>query len=326
MNTLVIGGAGFIGSHVTDALLADGHHVVVFDNFQTGTPENLAAVVDDITLIEGDIRHPESLDKAVADVDWVFHLAACTSVAESFARPDDYFDINVNGTRHVLEAAAKHQAKKIIFSSTCAVYGDKAQVPIAESVCPRPKSPYATSKLMGENLAGYYRQVHALETVCLRYFNVYGERQGANSDYASVISKFMDCYRDQTPPGIYGDGKQSRDFVYVTDIAQANLLAARSENKGTDMTRPINIGTGKQVNLLQLLDILEAHFNCGLTPRFHPERRGDIRSSVADITLAGELLGYRPTVSMEAGLHRLVQNISARTSSQDNQAQTKPVY
>jgi nucleoside-diphosphate-sugar epimerase len=314
MKYLVTGGAGFIGSHIADALVEQGHDVVVLDNFSTGKRENLISAPTQ--LVEGDIRDPETCIKAAKGCDGIFHEAALVSVPDSINRPRDNHDINITGTLNILEAARQQGVKRVVFASSAAVYGDNPELPKREDMLPEPKSPYALAKLAGEYYLKVYADCFGLETVALRYFNVFGPRQDPSSMYSGVISIFSERIKKGLPITIYGDGEQTRDFVNVADVVQANLLAMESPIVGSRTSEvertshvqhsTFNIATGRQTSLLDLVSALGGI--CGLEPElnFAPARPGDIQHSLADISKACKKLGYRPGVDLEGGLKRLL--------------------
>ncbi len=300
---LVTGGCGFIGSHLVEALAAEGHEVRVFDNLSSGRAENLAAARGRVELILGDVRHPDQLAPAMAGVAGVFHEAALVSVAESVERPRENYEINVMGTVNVLEAARAAGVRRVVFASTAAVYGNAPELPKREDMRPAPESPYAAAKLAAEHVLAVHARLYGLETVSLRYFNVYGPRQDPSSPYSGVISRFVEAMRRGEAPRVFGDGRQTRDFVFVRDVVGANLAAMRSPRVGRGET--VNVGTGRRTSLIELLDALAAAAGCGVRPEFGPPRPGDVRDSVADISAARELLGYEPSVSLAEGLAAL---------------------
>jgi UDP-glucose 4-epimerase len=305
MKVLVTGGAGFIGSHLVESLVLKGAEVIVFDNFSTGNINNLQRIISKIRVIENDVRNADSLMSAMKGVNSVFHLAAQTSVLGSLVNPLLTHEINNSGTLNVLWAALKMNISKIVISSSCSVYGDIHLPPLKESDSPSPKSPYAASKLFAEALADSFYYSYGLETVCLRYFNVYGERQSATSDYAAVIPRFIDCYRQRQSPIIYGDGQQSRDFIHVSDVVKANWLAASTSSEILTQYRTFNIGSGQNVTITELLDIISAEAGYILPPDFQSSRIGDIRVSRADITLARQYLDFSPAVDLKDGIKNL---------------------
>jgi UDP-glucose 4-epimerase len=307
MKVLVTGGAGFIGSHLTKALLNKGVNVIVYDNFSSGSMEKLESIKSKITIIKDDIRNHETLSKALAKTDYVFHLAALTSVHNSIFDPMDTFDINANGTLNVLYHSHQAGVKRVVIASSCAIYGNQTLCPIPEDAKPLLRSPYATSKLVGETYADNFYNVYSLETVCLRYFNVYGPDQNADSDYASVIPRFIKAVKSNTPPQIYGTGKQSRDFIYVQDVVRANFQAA-FELKDLKKQRIFNIGTGKATSLLDLVEALSTISGVKMKPQFYEARKGDIESSCAEMTTSKQVLGFNSKTSLEAGLKELYTN------------------
>ncbi len=295
---LVTGGAGFIGSHIVRRLVRSGARVRVLDAFTTGRRANLAEVLDRIELLEGDIADMATVRRAVDGVEYVLHLAALVSVPESVDRPERNFDANLAGTHNLLLAARDAAVRRLVFSSSCAVYGDHA-APHHEELAPRAFSPYAAAKLSGEQLCSSFTHVYGLPTVCLRYFNVFGPGQNPRGGYAAAIPQFITALLDGAPLRIYGDGHQSRDFVYIANVVEANLLAC-----GVDAAvgGVFNIGTGRETSLLELLAILGEHAGRTVAPEFAPPRAGDIRRSYGDISHAKSVLGYRPSVTLADGL------------------------
>jgi UDP-glucose 4-epimerase len=305
MKALVTGGCGFIGSHLVNLLLNQHMNVVIYDNLSTGNRKNLASCQDIVEIIQGDIRDLNCLKKAVDKADFVFHLAAISSISKSFRDPFTTHAVNNEGTLNVLWAASQGKVSRVVISSSCSIYGDIHKPPLQESYLPNPKSLYATSKLTAEALAESFHYSYGLETVCLRYFNVYGERQSATSDYAAVIPRFIDCYRQRQSPIVYGDGQQSRDFIHVSDVVKANWLAASTSSDILTQYRTFNIGSGQNVTITQLLDIISAEAGYVLPPNFQSSRIGDIRASRADITLARQNLGFSPAVDLKDGIKNL---------------------
>lgn len=298
MNILVTGGAGFIGTSVVEQAIASGHAVTVFDNLETGDRANLPPGVP---LIEGDIRDPEALKAAMAGIEVVIHLAAMVSVVRSVREPQACFDTNVTGTHNVLAAAREARCRRVVYASSAAVYGNAAQLPKRETHTPEPASPYALSKTMNEVHAEYFSKYMGLETVGLRFFNVYGPRQRPDSPYAGVISVAASRLLAGETFTVNGTGEQTRDFVYVDDIAGATLAAA---------TRPglalavVNVGSGTRLSLLALLAAMGRTLEVTPQLAFGPPREGDVLHSQADISRLVEELGYRPQVSLEEGLKR----------------------
>jgi UDP-glucose 4-epimerase len=307
MKALITGGCGFIGSHLVDFLLSQGIDLIVYDNFSTGSPENLKHCQNQIELIQGDVRDLDKLQKTLNHVDWVFHLAALSSVSASLLNPLITHEVNNTGTLNLLWAALQAKVSRVIIASSCAVYGDRHDPPLKETALPSPKSLYAASKVTAEALAESFYQSYGLETVCLRYFNVYGPRQRADSDYAAAIPKFIQCYQQKQPPQVYGDGLQSRDFIHVTDVARANLLAASLSSSIFKSDRVFNIGTGTGTSILRLLEIISHEAGYYLEPQFQPARVGDIEKSYSDLTLARKYLKFNPMVNLETGIKELYQ-------------------
>ena len=294
---LVTGGAGFIGSHLVKTLLRQGQRVRVLDNFSSGFAENLAPVQDKITLFQADIRDLDRLRQAMAGADYVLHHAALVSVAESVEKPLETLDINVQGMVHVLQTAKEAGVKRVVFASSSAVYGNGEKMPYTENSPIDCQSPYALSKQTGAELCQLYYRLYGLETVSLRYFNVFGPGQNPHSAYAAVIAKFMQLARQNQPLRIDWDGQQSRDFVYVGDVVQANLLAALKAQPG----QIYNVASGKTYSLLQLADIIEKISGRKLQRVFGPKRAGDVKLSAADISKFAAQ-GFQPRVSLEEGL------------------------
>jgi UDP-glucose 4-epimerase len=295
---LVTGGAGFIGSHIVRRLVAEGAQVRVLDLRGTGQRANLSDVATQIELIQGDVCDMETVRRAVVDVEYVLHLAALVSVSESVEHPERNFAVNLSGTHNVLLAAREANVRRLVFSSTCAVYGDHA-APHHEGLVPRARSPYAAAKLGGEQLCQAFTHVYGLSTVSLRYFNVFGPNQNPHGGYAAAIPLFITALLKGEQLDIFGDGYQSRDFVYVENVVDANLRACIA-NKVTGGV--FNIGMGGETNLHELLAMLSEIVGRTVEPIFRPDRVGDIRQSYANIALATDILGYQPTVSLFEGL------------------------
>jgi nucleoside-diphosphate-sugar epimerase len=300
---LVTGGAGFIGSNIVEELVRRGERARILDNFSTGKRENIAPFLEDVELIEGDLRHLDTVRHAVEGVDYVLHQGALPSVLKSIDNPLDTDESNVRGTLNLLVAARDAGVKRVVYASSSAVYGDTPTLPKVEDMKPVPLSPYAVSKLAGEHYCQVFYQVYALETVALRYFNVFGPRQDPTSQYAAVIPRFVTAMLRGEQPIIYGDGEQSRDFSYVTNVVQANLLAATVPDLGGQV---FNIACGQRYNLLELVAAINQILGTDITPVHTAPRVGDIRHSLADIARGGEMLGYQVEVEFEEGLRRLV--------------------
>jgi UDP-glucose 4-epimerase len=308
MRALVTGGAGFIGSHLVDALLARGDDVVVLDNLATGRLEN---VPDDAQLVQGDVADESAVAGAIAGCEVVYHQAALGSVARSVERPLDSDSANVHGTLAVLQSAHRAGVRRVVMASSSSVYGGATQVPTPESAPLVPRSPYAVTKLTGEHYARVFWQLHGLETVCLRYFNVFGPRQRPDSQYAAVIPLFIDALLTGATPLVHGDGRQSRDFTFVADTVQANMCAAEAP-AGRCAGKAYNIAGGQPASLLELLAILAAEVGVSVTPDHGDPRPGDVRHSHADVGAARRDLGYEPMVPFRDGLARTLAWFSER--------------
>jgi UDP-glucose 4-epimerase len=304
MRVLVTGGAGFIGSHLVDALLVNGDTVIVLDDLSNGSMGNLKNHMNNpaFRFIQGDITDAKMVKTAVGGVDAIIHEAAKISVPLSIENPELVHSVNVDGTLALLKASLNRGVKRFVYASSCAVYGEQAKLPISEDAPPKPLSPYASSKLMAEQSCQTFYELEGLETVCLRYFNVYGPRQ-TGGEYAGVMIKFLERLRNNQPPIIHGDGGQTRDFVHVSDVVDATLLALERDVAG----KTLNIGTGEATSINELCEIfLRAAGNTRLKPIYGASRSGDIRHSQADITKAGKLLGFKPKISPENGVGKLL--------------------
>ena len=301
MRYLVTGGAGFIGSNTVDELVRRGHDVVALDDLSTGKAENLAQAKAKIKLIQESIMNLDAVREACRNVDCVIHLAAQTSVPRSVKDPIETNLINVNGTLNILVAARDAKVKRVVFASSCAVYGKTSVLPIREGAALSPISPYGLSKQIGEAYGRVFQELYGLEFISLRYFNVFGPRQDPSSPYSGVLSVFNAALLDNAQPTVYGDGEQSRDFVYVGNVVEANLLAA--EARGAPGLA-INIGTGNRCTLNQTIALLEKITGRTARAKYAAPREGDIRDSQADISLAKEVLGYHPRFGFEEGLKR----------------------
>ena len=296
---LVTGGAGFIGSHIAEALLDQGESVRVLDNLATGRETNLAALQGHAQLIRGDLRNLEAVRAAVEGVEVVFHQGALASVPRSIADPVTSLEININGTQNVLQAARDAGVRRVVYASSSSIYGNTPTLPKHEQMQPHPVSPYAIHKLTGELLCQAFTSIYKLETVALRYFNVFGPRQDPTSEYAAVIPRFLTALIQKQRPIVFGDGEQTRDFTYIANVVQANLLAATSHDA---IGYAMNIGCGEQVSLNTVLHL--AGELLGVTPdvEYREPRPGDVRDSLADISLAQLLLGYKPIIGFGEGL------------------------
>jgi nucleoside-diphosphate-sugar epimerase len=312
MQLLVSGGAGFIGSHLVRGLLAGGHEVVVLDNFFTGRRENLDEVACDVELIDGDIRDLERTRRATRACEAVFHLAAVPSVPRSIADPITTHETNATGTLNVLIAARDAGAQRVVFASSSSIYGATKELPKRESRAALPISPYAVSKLAGESYCRSFFEVFGLETVALRYFNVFGPRQDPGSQYAAVVPRFIRAFLNGEAPTIFGDGEQSRDFTYVGNVVEANLAAlARPGISG----RVYNIACGERTTLNELATILRQETGAAAAAVHGPPRAGEVRHSLADISLARRELGYEPAISLTEGLRRTIEETAAIPST-----------
>ncbi len=296
---IVTGGAGFIGSHLSDELAGRGYHVVIIDDLSTGRLSNITSLLDGgkAEFVKGSITELSLLRKYFVEADFVFHQAAVSSVPGSIKDPEGSHRVNATGTLNVLVAARDCKVKKVIFASSAAVYGDSPALPKTEDMIPVPQSPYAITKLIGEYYCAVFQKIYGLESVCLRYFNVYGPRQDPGSPYAAVIPLFFRLAMTGKPPVIYGTGEQSRDFAFVRDIAVANIVAAEN-----DITGVFNLGTGTLVTINELARlIIETTGNANLKPVYRDPRQGDILHSVADISKA-RAFGYSPRYTLAEGL------------------------
>ncbi|MBL8682669.1 MAG: SDR family oxidoreductase [Myxococcales bacterium] len=310
MRTLVTGGAGFIGGHLVDALLARGAKVKVLDNFSTGRRENIEHNLSRIELIEGDVRDVECCARATRDVDVVFHQAALPSVARSVEAPIPTNDVNAGGTVNLLDAARRAGVTRFVFAASSSAYGETEVLPKVETMAPQPLSPYAVSKLAGEQYLQVFARLYGMKTCALRYFNVFGPRQDPRSDYAAVVPKFCTAILSGKSPVIFGDGGQTRDFTFIDNVVEANLLAATKEVSG----QVVNIACGERISLLDLARIINELAGKNIAPSHGPARAGDIRHSLADISAARSLLGFAPIVSVRDGLAKTLEFYRAHVS------------
>ncbi|MFM8886197.1 MAG: NAD-dependent epimerase/dehydratase family protein [Chthoniobacterales bacterium] len=303
MKALVTGGAGFIGSHVADALFAAGWEVVILDNMATGSADNVPAGAK---LIQGDAGDSQLHARVMPGCQAVFHLAAVSSVQDSIERPLAVHAANVTATLALLESAAAHRVPRFVFSSSAAVYGDTGGKPAREDMTPSPLSHYAVQKLACEHYCGVYRRLHGLETGCLRYFNVFGPRQRADSSYSGVVAKFIDASKAGRPLVIYGDGEQTRDFCQVSDVVAANIEAVKAPSEAIS-AGVFNVGSGKSISVNLLAAAVGQACGVGATVEHREARTGEIRFSQADISLASDRLGFRPLVDLPTGLQSLLR-------------------
>jgi nucleoside-diphosphate-sugar epimerase len=302
---LVTGGAGFIGSNLTEALLERGHWVRVLDDFSTGKQQNLVfdKTYPSLEIVEGDIRDLPTCQKAVQGMEYVFHQGALPSVQRSVEDPEGSNAVNVGGTLNVLLAARDHGVKRVMYAASSSVYGDTPTLPKHEEMPPNPLSPYALQKHVGEHYCRLFYQLYGLETISLRYFNIFGPKQDPNSLYSAVIPKFIDALLEGRPPIIFGDGEQSRDFTYIENVVQANLLAMSAEQLHGEA---VNIACGQRISLNRLLNVLKEILGSKQDPIYQEPRKGDVKHSLADIRKAKEMIHYEPKVGIETGLKKTV--------------------
>jgi nucleoside-diphosphate-sugar epimerase len=304
MKFLVTGGAGFIGSHIVDALLRNGDSVRVLDDFSSGKYENLESNRSKIEIIEGDIRNKQIVQKAMESVDYVIHQAALRSVPKSLLDPYLYNDVNINGTLNILTASRDAKVKRVVMASSSSIYGDIDRFPEKEDFYPMLISPYALTKLAGEYYSRIFNKSYGLETVNLRYFNVFGPRQSLENEYAVVIPKFITCILKNEPPPIHGDGLQTRDFTYVDNVVQANLKSSVAQGIKCEV---FNIACGKAYSVLDIVKCVNKILGKDIKPVFTPPRQGDPKHSLANIGRAKKLIGFKPVVSFEEGIRRAIE-------------------
>lgn len=303
-NYLVTGGAGFIGSHLVERLVEDGHTVTVLDDFSTGRFDNIAHLEGrQLRVVEGDIRKPALLARAFKGQRYVLHHAALPSVAQSIEDPITSHDVNATGTLNVLAAAREAGVRRVVYASSCAVYGDSPTLPKVETMAPQPMSPYAASKLAGEHACRVFHGCYGLETVALRYFNVFGARQDPASEYAAVVPKFVTLLLQKKKPIVFGDGKQTRDFTHVENVVQANLLACTAPKAPGEV---LNVACGDRVTIAGLCWMIGEMAEHPVEPKLKPARPGEVRHSLADVSRSADVLGYRPVVNLREGLERTV--------------------
>jgi nucleoside-diphosphate-sugar epimerase len=305
---LVTGGAGFIGSHIVERLLKEGHFVRVLDNFSSGKIENLSFTHElrakSYELIRGDVRSLNTCLKATQGMDFILHQAALRSVPKSMLNPQEYNEVNIQGTLNLLKVAKKNKVKRLVFASSSSVYGDVKTFPEKEGFLPSPISPYALTKLAGEHYCRIFSKHFGLSTVCLRYFNVFGPRQSLDDEYAVVIPKFITCLLKGEHPPIYGTGRQSRDFTYVKNVVEANLLAVK---KGNFKGEVLNVASGRDYTVLELVKILHKIMDRNTKPVFLPPRPGDVFKTQADLNNIKRMLGYSPKIDFIQGLKLTVE-------------------
>ena len=306
---LVTGGAGFIGGHLVAGLISEGWRVRVLDDFSSGFESNLAEVADLVELIRGDVREEATLARAVAGVEVVFHQAAVASVPLSVAEPLRTSSVNLEGTLKVLEGARRAGVRRVVYAASSSAYGNSEELPKVETMTPDPLSPYALQKLTGELYCRLYASLYGLETVALRYFNIFGPRQDPRSEYAAVIPRFICAALAGEGATIFGDGKQTRDFIFVQDAVRANLLAADAARASGAV---INVATGRRISLNDLWGAIREITGVTAPSRHAPARAGDVRDSVADLSRARELLGFEPAVDLREGLRRTAESFGQK--------------
>jgi UDP-glucose 4-epimerase len=304
MKYIVTGGAGFIGSHIVEELEAQKHEVVILDNLFSGKKENVAPFLKkkNVSFVNGSITDLPLLNKTFEGADGIFHEAAIASVPYSVAHPAEVHEVNLSGTLNVLCAAQDCDVKSLVFASTAAVYGDSPELPKREEMIPETLSPYAVTKLAGEYYCSVFSRLYDVRCIALRYFNVFGPRQDPGSPYSGVISKFIANTLNHRPLTIFGDGRQTRDFVFIRDVVQANIRAMDSREQGV-----FNIACGKQINLLELADMIMEISGITVPVTFGPPVEGDVRHSLADISRARKLLAYEPEYSVRKGLEKTIE-------------------
>lgn len=306
---LVTGGAGFIGSSIAEALLAKGERVRILDDFSTGRRSNLESLEGNVEVVEGSIVDPEAVARAMKDVEVVFHEAAIPSVVRSVENPQASLLANVQGTTVVLDVARHAKVRRLVFAASSSAYGDTPTLPKVETMPTSPRSPYAVSKLTCEHLLTVFASIYGIETLSLRYFNVFGPRQDPKSQYAAVIPNFITAALKGTKPRVFGDGEQTRDFCFIENTVNANLLAASTSNKLTGQV--VNIACAERISLNQLLTIIGEEAGVKLEPEYVPTRAGDVRDSLAAIEAAKNLIGYEPKVFVREGLKRTLAAFEA---------------
>ena len=304
MKFLVTGGAGFIGSHIADALVGNSDKVKVIDDFSSGRMENLQPVLNKIELIKGDIRNKELVAKAAEGVDYILHQAALRSVPKSLANPELYNDVNINGTLNILTAARDAKVKRVVIASSSSIYGDIEKFPEREDFLPELISPYGLTKLAAEYYSRIFNKIYGLETVNLRYFNVFGPRQSLENEYAVVIPKFITCILKDEPPPVHGDGKQTRDFTYIANVVQANIKSAVTPGIKCEV---FNIACGKAYAVLDIIKYVNKILGKDIKPKFGPIRPGDTKHTLADISKARKLIGFKPEIGFEEGLKKTIE-------------------
>jgi len=300
---LVTGGAGFIGSHLVHRLAADGQKVRVLDNFSTGKRANLAGVMDRIEVIEGDLRRYEDCLLACKGIEIILHEGALPSVPKSVADPRSSHDANINGTFNILMAARECGCRRVIYAASSSAYGDQPESPKRESMRPAPLSPYAVNKLVGEYYLKAFYECYGLETLSLRYFNVFGPRQDPKSQYAAAIPAFVTAILNDQPPTIYGDGEQTRDFTYIDNVVHGNMLAAKAPKLSGEV---VNLACAESVSVNRTIGLINELLGKDVKPIYTDVRPGDVKHSLADVTLARKIIGFEPVVKFDEGLRRAI--------------------
>ncbi len=304
VNYLVTGGAGFIGSNIVRQLLKINSNVKIIDNLSTGNINNIKDIFSDLDFIKGDIRDIHIVNKAMKGIDYVLHQAALPSVPRSIKNPVESNENNITGTLNILLSARDNRIKRVVYASSSSVYGDTPTLPKKEDMTPSPLSPYALTKLTGEHYCKIFSSVYGLQTISLRYFNIFGPGQNPESQYAAVIPKFIESLLRGKSPVVYGNGNQTRDFTFVDNAVSANILACQTE---TTSGETVNIATGVQTSLNQLIQILKEITNLNIPAQYDSPREGDILHSLADLSLAKNLLGYKPVIHLKEGLQKSVK-------------------
>lgn len=306
---LVTGGAGFIGSNLCEMLLSEGHRVRILDNLSSGKEENLEDFRDSVEFIKGDIRDNQTVREALEGIEYVIHLGALGSVPRSVDDPQTTHEVNATGTLNVLKAAKDAGVRRVVYASSSSVYGDTPTLPKKEEMFPTPQSPYAVSKLSGEYYCKVFHKVYGLETVALRYFNVFGKRQDPFSQYAAVVPRFINALLGGQSPTIYGDGEQTRDFTFVEDCNQVNYKACFAQNASG---MAFNVGYGSRISINKLFSLIQERLGVKLAPVYAPSRKGDVRDSLADISLAKNIINYVPGNNVNTGIEKTVDWYKAR--------------
>ena len=303
-HTLVTGGAGFIGSHITTKLVELGHTVRVLDDLSTGRRENLSHVESEVDLLEADMCDPDVCRRACDGVDFVFHEAAIPSVPKSVDEPDASHNANINGTYNLLRAAVDQKVRRFIYAGSSSAYGDTEESPKHEGIKPGPLSPYAVQKLTGEHYLSAFCECFGLETITLRYFNVFGSRQDPRSTYAAAIPAFVTSILRGESPVVYGDGEQTRDFTYIDNVVHGNMLAMEAKQTHGES---VNVACGDQISVNQVIEVIKQLLGADVKTKYLPPRAGDVMHSCANVTLARKILGFEPVVSFDDGLNRTIE-------------------